>query len=250
MIMYDTIVNREIPGDAVACAAYVDGSEGDQPNFVAVSLMFPGAAVLSIALDAGHDADCLDMENGAAGVRQFPAWYRRQAARGVSRPCGYASVSLMATGLMPVLAGAGIPRAAVRLWSAHTGRGEHVCGLRSCGAIGVDVDGTQWTFSALRRNLDQSLLRDDFFGAPVTVPVPGWQERAVQALGYVQEGSTGQRVRTVQALLGARGEPGITVDGVFGPRTYLGVAALQSKAGLAADGIVGPRTWPVLLGVS
>lgn len=65
--------------------------------------------------------------------------------------------------ILPVLAGANIHRSSARLWSAHYGLGEHICGPHSCGALSIDADGTQWTSSALGLVLDQSLLLDNFF---------------------------------------------------------------------------------------
>jgi hypothetical protein len=61
------------------------------------------------------------------------------------------------------LGGAGISRAAVRLWSAHYGQGKHICGPGTCGLTRHACDGTQWTDSALGRNLDESILLSNFF---------------------------------------------------------------------------------------
>ena len=62
----------------------------------------------------------------------------------------------------------------------------------------------------------------------------------------VQEGSTGEDVRTVQYLVTAQGHP-TGVDGDFGPLTKAAVEAFQSSRGLGVDGIVGPQTWPQLI---
>jgi peptidoglycan hydrolase-like protein with peptidoglycan-binding domain len=62
----------------------------------------------------------------------------------------------------------------------------------------------------------------------------------------VRRGDEGHPVRTLQDLLRAHHQ-GVTVDGVFGPRTEEAVKAVQHAAGLAADGIVGPQTWPRLI---
>ena len=51
----------------------------------------------------------------------------------------------------------------MRLWSAHYGLGEHICGPNSCKALSIEADGTQWTSSALGRVLDQSELQSNFF---------------------------------------------------------------------------------------
>jgi hypothetical protein len=167
--MYDTALNNQFPPGAQAYAAYVDGSVGDQPNYAYIVRTFPGAQHLSIALFAGDNADALDVEPGAAAPSDVPAWYARQKQRGIQRPCVYASASTMAGSILPVLRQAGISRPAVRLWSAHYGLGEHICGPASCGAVPVEVDGTQWTSSALGRVLDQSLLQADFFTTDTAV---------------------------------------------------------------------------------
>jgi GH25 family lysozyme M1 (1,4-beta-N-acetylmuramidase) len=62
----------------------------------------------------------------------------------------------------------------------------------------------------------------------------------------VQQGATGERVRTVQYLLDAHGAA-LTVDGAFGPATDSAVRSFQSAHGLTADGIVGPATWQALI---
>jgi len=161
--MYDTVQNNQFPPGAQAYAAYVDGSVGDQPNFAYIVRTFPKAHHLSIALFASNNADSLDVEQGAAAPSDVPGWYERQKQRGIPRPCVYASASTMTSSILPVLNQAHIGRTAVRLWSAHYGLGQHICGPHSCGAVPVDMDGTQWTSNALGRNLDQSYLLENFF---------------------------------------------------------------------------------------
>jgi len=161
--MYDTALNDQFPAGAAAYAGYVDGGVGDQPNYAYVVRTFPKAEHLSIALFADNNADALDVEPGASAPSDIPGWYARQVARGVQRPVIYASASTMNDSILPVLSQAGIARARTRLWSAHYGLGEHICGPRSCGALSVDADGTQWTSSARGLVLDQSLLLENFF---------------------------------------------------------------------------------------
>lgn len=68
------------------------------------------------------------------------------------------------------------------------------------------------------------------------------------ALAYatVRSGSTGGDVQTLQTMLNTVQGAGLTVDGIFGPRTEAAVLSFQSANGLAADGICGPRTWAAL----
>jgi hypothetical protein len=161
--MYDTALNDQFPAGAAAYAAYVDGGVGDQPNYAFIVSTFPKAQHLSIALFAGNNADALDVEPGASAPSDIPGWYARQVARGIQRPVIYASVSTMNDAILPLLRQAGIARTKTRLWSAHYGLGEHICGPGSCGLLSIDADGTQWTSSALGLVLDQSLLLEDFF---------------------------------------------------------------------------------------
>jgi peptidoglycan hydrolase-like protein with peptidoglycan-binding domain len=62
----------------------------------------------------------------------------------------------------------------------------------------------------------------------------------------VRQGAKGERVRTIQYPLTARGfrEP---ADGVYGKDTTASVKRFQSANKLPADGSVGPKTWPKLV---
>jgi hypothetical protein len=161
--MFDTALNDQFPAGAAAYAGYVDGSVGNQPNYAYIVSAFPKAEHLSIALFADNNADALDVEAGASVPSDIPGWYARQIARGIQRPVIYASVSTMNSTILAVLSGAGIARASVRLWAAHYGLDEHICGPDSCGALSVNADGTQWTSNAQGLDLDQSLLLGNFF---------------------------------------------------------------------------------------
>lgn len=249
--MFDSAFNDQLPEGAAAYAAYVDGSLGSQPNYAYILSAFPDAEHLPIALFAADDAECLDVENLAASPADIPAWFARQVARGVARPVIYANVSTMEAAVVPVVQALPGARAAVRLWTAHYGAGEHICGPGTCGLLSLDADGTQWTSSAMGLVLDQSLLAADFFGTPpAPVPASAWQETAMQALPLVTQGDSDvQAVRTVQGLLCARGHT-VTVDGDFGPGTLAALKAFQAMRGLTADGEAGPVTWTALMGVS
>ena len=159
IIMFDAIDITQIPVGPAAVGAYVDGR---WPTAAAAAARFPHARILTIAASPEHDAEALDIEIGDATPADAPAWHERQRKRGVQRPCLYASAGVMQTGVIPALQAAGIPRAEVRLWSAHYA-GRHICGPSTCGELSIDADGTQWTSSALGLVLDQSLLLEDFF---------------------------------------------------------------------------------------
>jgi hypothetical protein len=193
--MYDTALNDQFPAGAAAYAGYVDGSVGNQPNYAHIVSAFPKAQHLSIALFSGDNADALDVEPGASDPSDIPAWYARQVARGIQRPVIYASASTMNDDILPALSRAGIARARTRLWTAHYGLGEHICGPSSCGALSIDADGTQWTSSALGLVLDQSLLLDNFFETSTTTE-PTVTEAELQS-GQL---NTGHGVFTVIAV--------------------------------------------------
>ena len=65
----------------------------------------------------------------------------------------------------------------------------------------------------------------------------------------VREGSAGQVVRDLQALLNfvVPVSPVLATDGIFGPKTLNRVLDFQRQAALTADGIVGPRTGTALV---
>lgn len=163
MQMFDSTTVGEIPGDAPAVAGYVGGY---WPTYLRLVQGFPRAYHLSIAVNAGEDAECLDIERGDAEPYQAPEWVRRQLARGVARPVLYSSVSTMGQ-VVGALESAGIPRSSVRLWTAHYTGYPHVCTPQSCGyGLPDESDATQWTDHSLGRNLDESLCSDSFFGSP------------------------------------------------------------------------------------
>jgi putative peptidoglycan binding protein len=244
LVMYDAIDVTQIPAGAAAVAGYVDG---DWPTSAALAGLYPHADRLTIAVQPSGDADALDVENGDATPADAAAWYERQRRRGVARPCIYASAGVMQSGVVPVLGASGIGRGAVRLWSAHYTHIPHICGPLSCGAMSTDADGTQWTDAAMGRDLDQSLLLGDFFGAgPSPSPVP-WQEQIMEQLPTLKQGDSGEAVRTVQGLCGARGQA-VRIDGSLGPVTVTALRRVQAAAKISPDGVVGPATWAVLLG--
>lgn len=168
LVMFDSVDVSQLPSGDYAYAGYVNGR---YQTFQSVVRSFPGKPLLSIAVTSGADAECLDVEKGDATNADAPAWVKRQIGRGVEKPVVYTSASNVDP-LLSVLARAGLGRSSVRLWAAHYGAGEHICGPNSCRACREDVDGTQWNNRALGRNLDQSILTDSFFTQPTPAPPP------------------------------------------------------------------------------
>jgi len=233
VIMYDAVSLENIPLDAPAVAGYVNGH---WPTFSDLAQRFPGAQLLSITVTAEGNANCLDVENGDATAAQVPGWVQRQPGLGTPRPCLYASASAMG-GVLAALQGAGISLSTCRFWSAHYTGTAHICGPDSCGAVDRLMDGTQWTDSALGRNLDQSLVDDGFFGE---------YDELMTQIPVIQLGSTGQTVKNWQALLIAR-EYSLTMDGDFGPDTEAATRQFQGAEKTSEDGIVGTATWTAAL---
>jgi hypothetical protein len=159
--MFDSVEVDQIPSDAKAVAGYTSGNFPTYPELVK---RFPHVVKMSIAVTASHDADCLDVEVGDASPEQAPAWVRRQKLGGshVRKPVVYSSLSQM-PGVLAALAGAGIARDEVLVWTAHYTDSAHVC-TPACGfGFTTNADATQWTKNALGRNLDQSLCSRSFF---------------------------------------------------------------------------------------
>jgi hypothetical protein len=254
--MFDSAFNSQFPPNPQAVAGYVDGRVGDQPNYDWIVANFPKAHHLSISV-FGNDADCLDIESGAASVASASAWYSHRKAAGVARPVFYASVSLMESALIPAITAAGIPRSGFRLWSAHYGNGEHICGPATCGLLSFPADGTQWTDHAGALTCDQSLLNDDFFGgsavtvtySPVTVSLP---VLALSPAGQPLMSDTALPhfyIRRLQLILnGIYGFYKGAIDGIYGPATAAAVKAVQHQLSLVQDGICGPKTWARVIG--
>lgn len=149
--MYDSIRLDQIPADAEAVAGYVGGA---WPTAHLLPARFPHAHVLTIAVGAQEDADCLDVETGDATPEQGPAWLLRQLKRGIDRvPVLYCSESVMPS-LIAAMNRAGIHRGRYLIWSAHYTGVAH---------IDPGADATQWYDKAHGRNLDVSLCAPDFF---------------------------------------------------------------------------------------
>ena len=81
--MFDSIDLSQIPATAPAVAGYVDGR---WPTFARLPGMFPHAHLLSVAVTAAGDADCLDIETGDATPADAAGWYARQKAQGGRAP--------------------------------------------------------------------------------------------------------------------------------------------------------------------
>lgn len=66
------------------------------------------------------------------------------------------------------------------------------------------------------------------------------------AYATVRSGSRGDDVKTLQTMLNAVQNAGLSVDGIFGSLTEAAVKRFQSANGLTVDGICGAKTWAAL----
>jgi hypothetical protein len=155
-VMYDSTELDQIPHSALAVAGYAGGA---WPTYHELAGRWPHSHLLSIAISASEDAECLDIENGDATPDQAPDWYHRQIARGVVKPVFYTSQSRVQE-VIDVLARAGISRDRYRIWDAHYTYIPHIT---------PGSDATQWTDRSMGRNLDESLCSDEFFHPTITV---------------------------------------------------------------------------------
>jgi peptidoglycan hydrolase-like protein with peptidoglycan-binding domain len=273
--MFDSIAVSVLPsGGSYAYAGYTGGL---WPTFKTLQHRFPGHRLLSIAVFASDDGDCLDIENGDATIEEAPGWYERQVHRGVWRPALYTSASNLKA-LQRIMAAAHIARADYRLWSAHYLNKAHLCAPKSCGYGLSEADGCQWTSRALGISLDQSILLPDFFDprpapkppspkpvpappkpTPTPKPVTDWQETMLSALPTLKQGDKDgpgkvEFVGRMQSLIKYIGKVNsleaakdLTVDGDFGIHTTNALLSIQSFFGLKCDRLCGPATWRVLV---
>lgn len=231
LVMYDDANVAQFYGMASqgdAYAGYVDG----YVTFPWLLTHFPNKHLMSISIH-GAAADCLDMENGAAAYSLAPSWYHAAKTRKLhtARPVLYSSAGEVSA-VLGYMDRAGIPRDDYFIWSAHTGRGNHICGPAACGYPQADL--TQWTFTAWQRSLDESQVPADVFGG------------VLQKFPTLVLGSAGTYVEILQEDLVAHGFTALKEDGDFGPVTLMDVKSFQGKIGLVKDGIVGPLTWAAL----
>lgn len=159
-VMYDSTDVSQIPADATAVGGFLAGAL-IPATYPEVVRRWPHAHHLSIAVVAGEDGDCLDIEKGDATPADAPPWFHRQVKRGVGQPVLYANLSTMLA-VIAALTEAGIQRHEYRLWTAHYTDQPHLCGPSE--GLPTLADATQWTDHAHGRNLDQSLCAATFFG--------------------------------------------------------------------------------------
>ena len=74
------------------------------------------------------------------------------------------------------------------------------------------------------------------------------EEKKVNITATVlKQGSQGEAVKALQALLNLRVGAGMYIDGVFGPKTDAALRKYQESRGLTVDGSCGAATWTAIL---
>jgi hypothetical protein len=73
------------------------------------------------------------------------------------------------------------------------------------------------------------------------------RELITASLPTLSQGSEGDAVARLQALLNVATGAGLDEDGIFGPLTEAAVRDFQASRHLIVDGIVGPQTWTALV---
>lgn len=154
-----------------AIAGYVNGDFANWPAIVA-KYSKAGKFLLSIDVQGNPSigAQCLDVEKGDAEISQAPGWCKTTRANGVAAkdlryfPKLYVQES-NAQALVSAMSAAGIVRDTWMLWTAHYGKGEHICGPKTCGCP-VQADATQWSSTFDGASLDASLCYGYFFSGP------------------------------------------------------------------------------------
>jgi hypothetical protein len=188
LAMPDSIYPANLPAGYPAYLGYADGNWPTAPELIR---MFPGAHVISLTVSGDTLAcDGIDCEPGNPDAAASAAWVHNKLVLSPGfRPVVYASVAGASPYGMPdvlrELEARNIPRAEVRLLSAHYTMQAHICGPASCGAISIDMDGTQWTDMFPGNNgqaIDMSRVHDSFFPAP-TPPSKGDTMRLPPAPG-------------------------------------------------------------------
>jgi len=213
LAMPDSIYPANLPAGYPAYLGYVDGRWATCP---VIKADHPAARHVCLTVTGNTlAADGIDVEPGNPSAWNGAQWAMRKLAHAPdSRPVIYASVQgTPGYGMHDVLrelTSLSIPRAKVRLLSAHYEAGEHICGPATCNLISEDMDGTQYTDQAPGSNgtlIDMSVVLDSFFAASPppdppedNVKVPGFQGTW---LGYMMIGRPdGSTVIVGQGLSG------------------------------------------------
>lgn len=155
LAMYDSTTVSALPRSASVVAGYTSGW---WPTFPSLASAFPNAYRISIAVNASHYAQCLDVEPGDATPAQVAGWITADKAHGYSKPCVYSSLSEWAQ-IRAAVSSATL--AGVYKWDADWTYSAH---------LDAGYDATQWTDHYNGTNVDASTVTYAFAGK--TAPKP------------------------------------------------------------------------------
>ena len=227
-----------------AVAGYANGKFA---NYGAAARGFPKVHLLEVDVIGQQVGNAGDFEAGDMPYSEAGRWAKARLSQGVARPVVYFQVSNWGA-VMQSLAGAGVSRNEVRLWTAHYTGQPHICSS-ACGyGVTGAADATQWASADAtgtvpsaygKRNIDVSITADDFWGQASPVPAPPrFAGRSLQQPPIM----SGTDVETWQAQMHRRGWA-LTVDGHYGLASANACREFQARVKLGVDGIVGPQTW-------
>lgn len=138
---YDAVTLANIPSDARAVMAYVNGAYA---NYEEAKLRFPHALLTGISVVSSGIADFLDVETGDAEIGDCPDYFRRFKVQRPHQKPGYYMPASWVAEFEGAMSAAGIKKREYVVESAHwTGR--HICGPKTCGY--PKADSTQYTTS-------------------------------------------------------------------------------------------------------
>lgn len=159
--MGDAVDPSQLPPGLDAYAGYDDGNWPDFPN---INGAHPGVPCLELTVYLANRGVGLDIEPGDAHPVDGVGFVIERTLAGIWRPVLYCSRDDL-----PAVVGYQnnfrINRGSYRLWSAHYGEGQHICGPSTCGSS-IQADATQWIDHG---GWDESMVPDWFF--QITAPV-------------------------------------------------------------------------------
>jgi len=132
-------------------------------------------------------------------------------------------------------------------------QGEDVAALQTqlnslnfnCGSVdGIFGSKTYAAVTALQKSC--GLAADGIVGPQTRNAIANLLAKSSSPASILYQGCKGDKVAELQKKLKAAGFDCGPVDGIFGPKTYAAVVALQKACNIKVDGIVGPQTWEAL----
>lgn len=154
---YSSVTTSDIPASAPVVFAY---SNPPYAQVEEVKRRCPHARIVTIATHLDVKADMYDFENGAIPVADAVTVLRDHLASGQSRPIAYAALDDLQTIMTEFTSKVG-NHERVRWLPAH---------FTDSPELPSWADGVQWSEKALGRNLNEYLLRSDFFGTVEPAP--------------------------------------------------------------------------------